>query len=108
MLPLPPLCSLTLFLRPGTEMRFTTSFLVAATSCISAVYAGLEDVKTGKHLNAQTFDSAIKGKASLVAFYAPWWVLRSVLRWPAALACSIMRPGLACARRRDRVGQCVM
>lgn len=78
-------------------MRFTTSFLVAAASCISAVYAGLEDVKTGKHLNAQTFDSAIKGKASLVAFYAPWWVWRSVLRWPAALACcSFMRPGVAC------------
>lgn len=53
-------------------MRFTTSFLVIATSCISAVYAGLEDVKTGKHLTAQTFDSAIKGKAALVAFYAPW------------------------------------
>ncbi|KAK9893744.1 thioredoxin-domain-containing protein [Cystobasidium minutum MCA 4210] len=50
-----------------------SSYLVAATAfLVGSAYAGLEDVKSTTTLTNKNFDSAIAGKNSLVAFYAPW------------------------------------
>jgi hypothetical protein len=70
-------------------MRFS-QYLVAGAAAVSSVLAGLEDAKVSssqlpidsgidtKHnqfstkLTSSNFDSAITGKGSLVAFFAPW------------------------------------
>lgn len=59
-------------LQVSYRMRFTASLVAAIAAGSSLVYAGLEDVKSGRHLTSTNFDSAIKGKNALVAFYAPW------------------------------------
>lgn len=53
-------------------MRFTAYLLAASAVFASSVYAGLEDVKSTTTLTGSNFDSAIAGKDSLVAFFAPW------------------------------------
>ena len=57
---------------PACTMRFTRSLIAAFAAGSSLVLAGLEDVKSGRHLTASTLDSAISGKNALVAFYAHW------------------------------------
>lgn len=62
-------------------MRFTASLVAAIVAAGSQlVQAGLEDVKTGKHLTVKNFDSSIAGKNALVAFYAPWYASPKFLR----------------------------
>lgn len=53
-------------------MRFSAYLLAAAALFTSSAYAGLEDVKSTTTLTGNNFDSAIAGKNSLVAFFAPW------------------------------------
>lgn len=55
-------------------MRLSTYFLAATALLTSSAYAGLEDVKSTTTLTGKNFDSAIAGKNSLVAFFAPWCV----------------------------------
>lgn len=53
-------------------MRLSSYFLAATALLAGSAYAGLEDVKSTTTLTNKNFDSAIAGKNSLVAFYAPW------------------------------------
>merc|ERR1712093_761381 len=57
---------------PTTYTMRLSTYLVAASALLSGVYAGLEEVKTTVTLTGDNFDSAIAGKNSLVAFFAPW------------------------------------